>query len=152
MWESWWKKDKNVKVYFQNPYLSRKDFLHWNFYLGFSICNMFSTSFSFSKLTPWVNVLLEKPSHSPSQEIPHRSFTVFPRAKHQSLPWARCIQSTSSHPIFWRSILILSYHLCLDLLSGLFLSGFPTKILCSFLNSSLHYKKPLTVIHLGWHS
>jgi hypothetical protein len=43
------------------------------------------------------------------------------------LSWARPIQSTSPHPISPRSFLILSTHLCLDLPSGLFPSGFPTK-------------------------
>jgi hypothetical protein len=33
------------------------------------------------------------------------------------------------HPIYWRSVLILSFHLCLCLPSGLFPFGFPTKIL-----------------------
>jgi len=39
------------------------------------------------------------------------------------------------HPSFWRSILILSSHLCLGLSSGLFLSGFPTKTLYTSLLS-----------------
>jgi len=46
-----------------------------------------------------------------------------------SLPWASPIQSIHPHPISWRSNLILSTHLCLGLPSGLFPSGFPTKIL-----------------------
>ena len=36
---------------------------------------------------------------------------------------------TPPHPTSWRSILILSYHLCLGLPSGLLPSGFPTKTL-----------------------
>jgi hypothetical protein len=54
---------------------------------------------------------------------------VFTRALHWSLSWAISIQSTPSHPISVRSILILSTHLRLGLPSGLFPSGFPTNIL-----------------------
>jgi hypothetical protein len=42
-------------------------------------------------------------------------------------------QSISPHPLSPRFILILSTHLCLCLLSGLFPYGFPTKILHAFL-------------------
>jgi hypothetical protein len=60
--------------------------------------------------------------------------TVFTRALHWFLSWARSIQSNPSHPnpshpISLRSILILSTHLYLGLPSGLLPSGFPTNIL-----------------------
>jgi hypothetical protein len=44
---------------------------------------------------------------------------------------ASSIQSTPVHPTFWRSILILSSHLCLGLASGFFPSGFSTITLCT---------------------
>jgi hypothetical protein len=47
----------------------------------------------------------------------------------------------SSHtlqPFFLRFILILSSYLCSGLSSGLFASGFPTKILYAFLISTIH--------------
>jgi hypothetical protein len=40
---------------------------------------------------------------------------MFTRARHRLLSWARCITSTPPHAISLRSILILSYHLCLGL-------------------------------------
>jgi hypothetical protein len=44
--------------------------------------------------------------------------TMFTRAHHWSLSWATCIQSTPSYPISQISILILSCHLHIDLVSG----------------------------------
>jgi len=64
-----------------------------------------------------------------------RFITVFATAHHWSLSWARCIPSTTSRPASVRSILILSSHLHVGLPSGLFLSGFPTKVLFVFLIS-----------------
>jgi hypothetical protein len=46
-------------------------------------------------------------------------------------PYPKPYQSNPSHPISLRSIIILSNHLHLGLLSGLFPSGFPTNILHS---------------------
>jgi hypothetical protein len=80
--------------------------------------------------------LWEANRHSTRWDIPwllwkvnQRFITVFIRARHWPLSRARCIQSTVSHPVFIRYILILSSHLRLGLPSGLFPRGFPTKIL-----------------------
>ena len=48
---------------------------------------------------------------------PRRFITAFTSARHLSLSWASSIQSIPPHPTFWRSILILSSHLRLSLLS-----------------------------------
>jgi hypothetical protein len=58
--------------------------------------------------------------------------TVFTRALHRSLSWARWIQSIQPRPICMKWIL-LSFHLLHCLPSGLFPSGSPTKILYTFL-------------------
>jgi hypothetical protein len=82
--------------------------------------------------------LLEKPPIvQPLKNFPtfygtRRFIAVFRRALHWSLSWARSIQSIPSHPLYIRSILILSTGLRLDLPSGLFPSGFTTDILYEF--------------------
>jgi hypothetical protein len=65
-------------------------------------------------------------------------FTMFTWPRCWTLSWARWIQSTSSHTIYLRWILKLSSYLRLGLSSGLFPSGFPTKVVYSFLISPVH--------------
>jgi hypothetical protein len=77
-----------------------------------------------------------------------RFITVFTRALHWSLSWARSIQSIPSHPISLRSILILSTHLRLGLPSGLLPSGFPVNILYASLFSPIGATCPA---HLSLH-
>jgi hypothetical protein len=61
---------------------------------------------------PQTNCTKHKPSwEAESLKFPKfygtwRFTTMFTTARHWSLPWARCIQSTSSHPVSLRSILI----------------------------------------------
>jgi hypothetical protein len=80
----------------------------------------------------------EAASRSATQEFANilwnRTFiTVFTRALHWSISWAKLIQFISPHSISLRCISILSDHLRLDILSGLFPSGFPTKTLYALL-------------------
>jgi hypothetical protein len=78
-----------------------------------------------------------------------RSFnSVFTRALHWSLSLAISIQSTPSHHISLRFILMLSTHLHLGLPSGLFPSGLPTYILYVFLFSPIRATCPAHLILL----
>ena len=86
-------------------------------------------------LTPWCRVLLEKLTglqlvkKSPAFHGTPRFITALTSVRQLSLSWASPIQSIYPHPTSWRSILILSTHLRLDLPIGIFPSGFPTKTL-----------------------
>lgn len=74
-------------------------------------------------LTPEVNVFLEKLTVAQSCSTfygTRRSVTIFTRVRSRSLSWATWMQSSSSHPIFLRSILILSSRYRLLLTSSLF--------------------------------
>ena len=86
-------------------------------------------------LTPWCRVLLEKLTglqlvkKFPAFHGTRKLITALTSICHLSLSWASPIQSIYPHPTSWRSVLILSTHLCVGLPSGLLPSGFPTKTL-----------------------
>jgi hypothetical protein len=83
-----------------------------------------------TNLTAWHRVFPEKLTvPQPVKKFPAfygtlRFIIAFKRARHLSLSWATSIQSLP-HPISWRYILILSFHLCLGLPGGLLPSGLP---------------------------
>ena len=94
------------------------------------------TNWLTGQLTPRSRVLREKLtcrqwSNSPHFMVPEGSLqhsqapTTCPYPEPQHSSWCLFI----THPTSWRYILILSFHLCLGVPSGLFLSGFPTKAL-----------------------
>jgi hypothetical protein len=93
-------------------------------------------------------------SHSTSHEIARLLWK--PKVLHgfqnslpsRTLSWARWIQSTPSHNVSLRSILILSYYLRRDLPSGIFPSSFPTKIVNAFLTFHTHATCPAYLILL----
>ena len=96
--------------------------------------------------TPWIRVLLEKLTGSqiikkfPANYGTRRFITAFTCAHQLSLSWARPTQSMLFHPTPWRSILILSSHLCLGLPSGSFPQISPTK-------PYIHLSSPPHVLH-----
>ena len=94
-------------------------------------------------ITPMCRVLLEKLTglqlvkKFPAFHGTRRFITALTSVRHPSLSWASPIQSIYPHPTSWRSILILSTHLCLGLPSDLLPSGFPSKTLYTLLSSPI---------------
>ena len=84
-------------------------------------------------LTPYSRVLEKLPCSQLVKKFSAfcgtwRFIAAYTSACHLSLSWARSIQYMP-HPTSWRSILILSTHICMGLASGLIPTGFPTKTL-----------------------
>jgi hypothetical protein len=110
----------------------------------------------FPLLTSCSTVLLEKLTGSqlvkkfPAFYGIQRFITAYASARQLSLSRASSIQSTPPHPTSWRYILLLSSHLRLGLLSGLFPSGFPTKILYTPLLSPVRATCPVHPILLDF--
>ena len=104
----------------------------------------------------WCRVLLEKLTglqlvkKFPAFHGTRRFITVLASVWHLSLSWASPIQSIYPHPTTWRSILMLSTHLRLGLPSGLFPSGFSSKILYTPLSSPIRATCPAHLILLDF--
>ena len=112
-----------------------------------TICMIGILSITPYLLTPWCRVLLEKLTglqlvkKFPAFHGTRRFITTLTSVHHLSLSWASPIKSIYPHPTSWRSILILSTHLCLGLPSGV-PSGFPTKTLYTPLSSTIRATCP----------
>ena len=107
--------------------------------LTYLLTNLLTYSLTHSMVTVLLQKLtgLQLVKKFPAFYVTRRFITALTSVRHLSLSWARSIQSIPPHPTTWRSILILSSHLCLRLPSGLFTSGSPPKS-CIQLYSSQH--------------
>ena len=107
-------------------------------------------------LTPWCRVLLEKLTDLqlvkkfPAFHGTRRFITALTSVRQLSPSWANPIQSIYPHHTSWRSILKLSTHLRLRLLSGLLPSGFPSKSLYTSLSSPIRATCPAHLILLDF--
>jgi hypothetical protein len=76
--------------------------------------------------------------------------TVFTRTRHWSLSWATWIQFTPSHPIYLRSILILSSHVRLRLPSGVFEADHSPPSIAEVKNAWSH-TSTLPYVFMAWY-
>jgi len=89
-----------------------------------SYTTTFEDQGTFLLLTPWCRVLLEQltglqlVNKFPTFHGTRRFITALKSVRHLSLSWASPIQSTYPHSTSWKSILMLSTHLRLGLLSS----------------------------------
>ena len=119
-------------------------------------CNTALLTYLLTLLTPRCRVLLEKLTglqlvkKFTAFHGTRRFITALTSVRQLSLSWASPIQSIYPHPTSWRSVLILSTHLCLGLPSGLFPSGFPTKTLYTSLTSPIRATCPPHLILLDF--
>jgi len=108
---------------------------------GFPVCRIFDFIWALSCILTYL-------LHGAEFYGTRMFITAFTSARHLYLSRASSIQSIPPQPTSWRSILILSSHLCLGLPSGLFPSGFRIKILYTPL---LYPKRATCPAHLILH-